>query len=698
LKVILPETVTAIVEKTFLNPANPLKQDSNLRHVDKMLNQLSKPAARLWSRLQAGEQVMRTEAVGDLYLELYLTGAVKSEAERLIIRNRVYERAFAISSRNKAIIAPRPKETIMSQSFRVFISSTWIDLQPERAAVEKALHRMQSTTFAGMEYFGSRPETPKEVSLAEVSGSDVYIVIFAHRYGSGITEAEYRRARELDIPCLIYIKDDNTPVIPAYMEREPEKASKLEGLKRELKQNHTLTFFNTPDNLATGVITDLHNLLNSMPGIEKIDSSAGKKYHINITGGQGFVIGDQAQVTQHFEGTESSPKSVIKDLRLDAAAPEKVYLDRAFELAVAIRRPTSPILNEEELENVRSGNVQVHWPESEPYIRIRVKINAPECEVHDSDSRSFLLLSNRDSPVFFFHLTPRKLGDISIIIQAYHQDDGLGSTRVNTTVLEEIVGAVEMKITSSLLQQEEKNTNEVRLQHLSDNIQQDMALLKEYEDALRYEDDPRRRVRYRREIERLRQSAATYRAEIAALKDGGLPKTQQDSVQNVSEQLQQMDVKLDAILKGQTYTQQQVNSLREAVLSRLDESEQSILANVVAHLDESQLVATAEILNALEDNRVADEVWQELLTAVQKTLAELQQQPVSQLDSQTTHDLQQVAEIVAEPRFDVRHKLKVAAPIIPFILSYEGEIELNSSLNLEAAWQQFVARFRSDRT
>ena len=54
----------------------------------------------------------------------------------------------------------------MDKPVRIFISSTWQDLQLEREAVEKALHRMQDTAFAGMEYFGSRPETSREVSLA----------------------------------------------------------------------------------------------------------------------------------------------------------------------------------------------------------------------------------------------------------------------------------------------------------------------------------------------------------------------------------------------------------------------------------------------------------------------------------------------------------------------------------------------------
>jgi hypothetical protein len=77
-------------------------------------------------------------------------------------------------------------------------------LLPERQAVEKTLHRLQDAAFPGMEYFGSRSGSPTDASLAEVDQSDIYVGIFAYRYGSGITEAEYRRAGTrsslLDLP------------------------------------------------------------------------------------------------------------------------------------------------------------------------------------------------------------------------------------------------------------------------------------------------------------------------------------------------------------------------------------------------------------------------------------------------------------------------------------------------------------------
>lgn len=50
----------------------------------------------------------------------------------------------------------------------VYFGSTWIDLQPERRAVERAVQRLRETKFVGMEYFGSRDETTRRASLDEV--------------------------------------------------------------------------------------------------------------------------------------------------------------------------------------------------------------------------------------------------------------------------------------------------------------------------------------------------------------------------------------------------------------------------------------------------------------------------------------------------------------------------------------------------
>jgi DNA repair exonuclease SbcCD ATPase subunit len=57
----------------------------------------------------------------------------------------------------------------------------------------------------------------------------------------------------------------------------------------------------------------------------------------------------------------------------------------------------------------------------------------------------------------------------------------------------------------------------MRRKQLQENIQESYALLKEYEDALLVADDPKEKIRCRREIERLQDGIARYREELLTL-------------------------------------------------------------------------------------------------------------------------------------------------------------------------------------
>jgi len=184
-----------------------------------------------------------------------------------------------ISTSRKREVQPSPEIDLppTPQKFKIFVSSTPLDLQRERQAVEEALHRVRTASFSGMEYFGSRSGIPREVALEEVSRSDVYIGFFAHRYGyidpeSGLsmTELEYRKAREHDIPCLIYMLEKSVPVLPAHIEQEPEAIAKLKALKQDLMSKHAVSFFTNPDNLAMQVVADINNLLRESTKSERL--------------------------------------------------------------------------------------------------------------------------------------------------------------------------------------------------------------------------------------------------------------------------------------------------------------------------------------------------------------------------------------------------------------------------------------------
>lgn len=151
----------------------------------------------------------------------------------------------------------------MAAGFPVFVGSTFVDLEPYRASVREALHRLEAVV-RGMEYFGSLPETPKEECLRIVRGCRAYVGIFAMRYGSldpatgqSLTHLEYDEAQRIGLPSLIYLLDeDRQPVLPRFVEAG-EGAGKLRALKQTLRERHVVSLFTTPDDLGAKLTRDL---------------------------------------------------------------------------------------------------------------------------------------------------------------------------------------------------------------------------------------------------------------------------------------------------------------------------------------------------------------------------------------------------------------------------------------------------------
>ena len=142
--------------------------------------------------------------------------------------------------------------------YRVFVSSTWLDLQPERRALMDALNRMEEMRFVGMEFFGNRPDDTHDASIDQVEVCEVFVGIIGFRYGSGITEAEYRRARQLGLPCFVYFKREDA-ARPGLTDGDAALAAKLAEFKQDLLRSHTVKEFSSPEELAANATADLHN-------------------------------------------------------------------------------------------------------------------------------------------------------------------------------------------------------------------------------------------------------------------------------------------------------------------------------------------------------------------------------------------------------------------------------------------------------
>jgi Domain of unknown function (DUF4062) len=152
----------------------------------------------------------------------------------------------------------------------VFVGSTFADLQLYRRAVRDALAQLEAIV-RGMEHFGSKPGCPVDECLRVVSSCQVYIGIFAMRYGSipdgydqSMTHLEYDAAQRLELPSLIYIIDEeNQPILPKHVETGPG-AEKLRALKEQPKKRHVVSFFTTPEDLRAHILHDVPELLKEM--------------------------------------------------------------------------------------------------------------------------------------------------------------------------------------------------------------------------------------------------------------------------------------------------------------------------------------------------------------------------------------------------------------------------------------------------
>jgi hypothetical protein len=180
---------------------------------------------------------------------------------------------------------------------KVYLSGTYKDLVEHRKAAYQQL-RMMRHDVIGMEDYVASDQRPTDKCLADVAESDVYLGIFAWRYGfvpsrgnpqkRSITELEYRKAKELDKPCLIFLSQDDAPWPITMMDAHTGEAgagTRIKKLRAELTDQHTVSFFATPEQLASrtaaaifgvsggAAITRQHNLV---PAVAKRRVSTGK--------------------------------------------------------------------------------------------------------------------------------------------------------------------------------------------------------------------------------------------------------------------------------------------------------------------------------------------------------------------------------------------------------------------------------------
>lgn len=199
----------------------------------------------------------------------------------------------------------------MPERIDVFISSTARDLKKYRDKVKDAVLNAGAFPLA-MEEFDATERNALQKCYDEVCQAEIFIGIYAHRYGfapgedmlytssdgdaragdgvTSITEWEYRWAVERRLPMLLYVvsevDEDGEPLpwVQSYIDGEPER-SRLSSFKQSIMGSHVVGFFLSPDDLARQVAGALPKLLTRFETGDGQSAPAGRRdfyRHVNL--------------------------------------------------------------------------------------------------------------------------------------------------------------------------------------------------------------------------------------------------------------------------------------------------------------------------------------------------------------------------------------------------------------------------------
>jgi hypothetical protein len=153
---------------------------------------------------------------------------------------------------------------------RIYLSSTYRDLESHRRAVFDQLTSMKHQVTA-MEHYVARDDRPAAQCIADVQSSELYVGLFAWRYGyvpdrnnplrRSVTELEYRAAVDAKAPTLVFLLDEAAAWPPGQMDAytgDNEGGARIRALRQELCNEHVVSFFTSPSDLAARVGAAVH--------------------------------------------------------------------------------------------------------------------------------------------------------------------------------------------------------------------------------------------------------------------------------------------------------------------------------------------------------------------------------------------------------------------------------------------------------
>lgn len=166
---------------------------------------------------------------------------------------------------------------------KVYLSSTFRDLEPHRAAAARAIMR-SGHQVVQMEYYVADDQTPLDRVVDDVQSCDAFVGLYAWQRGSiplpahnpqppvlpgpnapaigvsSYTEWEFAAARsDRSITTLVFVLDDTAPWPLDHVAgiADPDEHERVVAMRRRLRSERLVSHFRTPDDLESSVAAAL---------------------------------------------------------------------------------------------------------------------------------------------------------------------------------------------------------------------------------------------------------------------------------------------------------------------------------------------------------------------------------------------------------------------------------------------------------
>ena len=161
----------------------------------------------------------------------------------------------------------------MDRRFQVFVSSTFLDLKDERAAIVSALLQMDAFP-AGMELFPAADDDAWTLIERVIEASDYYLLVIGGKYGSvdpqtelSYTEREYDLAVSLGRPVMAFLHGEPQKIEVGKAEVEEATRKKLEAFRAKVEKSKHVKYWKNPDDLAGKVALSYASFRQTYPAV-----------------------------------------------------------------------------------------------------------------------------------------------------------------------------------------------------------------------------------------------------------------------------------------------------------------------------------------------------------------------------------------------------------------------------------------------